>query len=157
MGNPLIVLKSRGQSIWLDSFRQGMLTSREFKSFVDDDGISGARSNSLVFEWVVTGSHAYDKILRPLARGEKTADDIYWILAIRDARQPGDLLRLIYDQTRGEDGFVSLDILPQPVHDTSIMLVEAREIWAEVDREWSKNSAEHQCLWQQGLEFGEEP
>jgi len=26
-----------------------------------------------------------------------------------------------------------------------------------IDPEWSKNSAEHQCLWQQGFEFGEKP
>ena len=133
-GNALVQLKSLGQSIWLDWFRRGMLTSGELKSFMDEDGVSGATSNSSVFERVVTGSHDYDDILRTLAFRGKTADDIYWTLAIGDAQQACDVLRPIYDQTNGKDGFVSLDILPRPVHDTSGILVESREMWAEVDR-----------------------
>ena len=133
-GNPLVELRSLGQSIWLDWLRRGMLTSGELKSFMDEDGVGGATSNSSVFARVVAGSHDYDDILRTLALRGKTAEDIYWILAIRDAQQACDLLRPIYDQTNGKDGLVSLDILPRPVHDTSGILVEAREMWADVDR-----------------------
>jgi transaldolase len=96
-----------------------MLTSGELKSFMDEDGVSGVTSNSLVFERAVTGSHDYDDDLRTLALHGKTAEDIYWILKIHDAQQACDLLRPIYDQTNGKDGLVSLDILPRPVHGRS--------------------------------------
>lgn len=132
--NPLLKLRSLGQSIWLDWFRRGMLTSGELKNILDEDGISGVTLNSLVFERVVAGSHDYDEIPGALALRGKTAEDIYWILAIHDAQQACDLLRPIYDRTNGQDGLVSLDILPRPVHDTSGILVEAREMWADVDR-----------------------
>ena len=130
----MLTLRDLGQSIWLDWLRRGLLTAGELKTFMDEDGVSGATSNSLVFARVVAGSHDYDDILRTLPLRGRTAEDIYWILAIHDAQQACDLLRPIYDRTNGKDGLVSLDIRPRPVHDTSAILVETREMWAEVDR-----------------------
>ena len=45
-----------------------------------------------------------------------------------------DILRIVYDQTNGTDGFVSFELPPEVAHDTEKSISEARRLWKEVDR-----------------------
>ncbi len=55
-------------------------------------------------------------------------------MAIADIRAAADVLRPVYDQLDGADGFVSLEVSPYLAADTEGTIAEAERLWREVDR-----------------------
>jgi transaldolase len=132
--NPLLVLESYGQSIWLDYLRRNSLENGEFKKWIDQDGVSGLTSNPSIFEKAIAGSHDYDQAIRALALKGKRIEEIYQTLTVEDIQRAADLFRPIYDRLDGADGFVSLEVSPKLAHDTAGSITEARLLWAAVKR-----------------------
>jgi len=134
MGNPLLQLKSQGQSVWYDNINRAQLTSGEFKRLLDEDGIVGVTANPTIFEKSISSGHAYDEQLTQLIAEGKNTSEIYEALVIQDIRTVADLLRPIYDRTNGLDGYVSLEVSPELAHNTEGTTNEARRFWKMVDR-----------------------
>jgi transaldolase len=132
--NPLLVLESRGQSIWLDYLRRNSLENGEFKQWIEQDGAGGLTSNPSIFEKAITGSHDYDDAIRTLALEGQGINEIYQTLTLEDIRHAADLFRPTYDRLEGADGFVSLEVSPGLAHDTAGTVAEARQLWAAVNR-----------------------
>ncbi|WP_243371754.1 transaldolase [Geotalea sp. SG265] len=132
--NPLLKLRSLGQSIWLDFIRRSMLTSGELKQLIGDDGLGGVTSNPSIFEKAITESSDYEDAVLALARQGKSAAEAYEELALEDIRTTADLLRTVYDLSGGKDGFVSLEVSPLLAHDSAGTILEARRLWARADR-----------------------
>ena len=132
--NPLKKLATFGQSVWLDFIRRGMLASGEFQRLIDDDGISGVTSNPAIFEKAISGSRDYDRNIRELAAEGKSVEQIYQALTVEDIRSAADLLKTVYERTKGVDGLVSLEVSPHLAHDTQGTIAEARKLWAAVNR-----------------------
>jgi transaldolase len=132
--NPLLVLETFGQSIWVDFIRRGMLTSGELKQLIETDGVSGVTSNPSIFEQAIAKSNDYDASIRALTLEGKTPEEIYQILTVEDIRMVADLLRPTYNRTDGRDGFVSLEVSPGLAYDTDGTLAEARQLWSLVNR-----------------------
>jgi transaldolase/glucose-6-phosphate isomerase len=133
-GNPLLELRTFGQSVWLDFIRRGMLSSGELQRLIEEDGLRGVTSNPPIFEKAIAGSHDYDKSIQTLALEGKGVEEIYQALTVEDVQQAADLFRHIYDEAGGEDGFVSLEVSPHLAHDTEGTLAEARRLWTALDR-----------------------
>ncbi len=132
--NPLLQLQAFGQSIWLDFLRRGMMASGELHQLIEEDGLRGVTANPSIFEKAIAGSHDYDDAVRALARQGKTAHQIYEALAIEDVQRAADLFRPVYDETGGQDGFVSLEVSPHLANDTEGTIAEARRFWARLAR-----------------------
>jgi transaldolase len=132
--NPLLKLQSFGQSIWLDFISRGMLDSGELLQLINEDGVSGVTSNPAIFEKAIAESNDYDDAIRSLAREGKSAAAIYEELVVEDIRRTADLFRPLYDRMEGRDGFVSLEVSPHLARDTAGTILEARHLWARVDR-----------------------
>lgn len=132
--NPLLKLESFGQSVWLDSLSRHAITSGELKRLIDEDGLSGVTSNPSIFEKAIVGSRDYEEDIRALALKNKTVDEIYQALTVRDIQMAADLFRLLYDRLEGKDGFVSLEVSPHLANDTDGTIAEARKLWAAVNR-----------------------
>jgi transaldolase len=132
--NPLLKLRSFGQSIWLDYIRRRMLVSGELGRLIEEDGLAGVTSNPSIFEKAIAESDDYDDAIRSLARAGKNAGEIYEELAVEDIRLTADLLRPLYDRVEGRDGFVSLEVSPRLATDTAGTVLEARHLWARVNR-----------------------
>ncbi len=132
--NPLVALLGYGQSIWLDFIRRGMLVSGELKRFIEEDGLRGVTANPSIFEKAIGGSHDYDEAVRALAGQGKTAGQIYEVIAIEDVQRAADLFRQVFDETRGADGFVSLEVSPRLANDTEGSVAEARRFWTGLAR-----------------------
>lgn len=132
--NPLLKLESFGQSIWLDSLSRHAIVSGELKRLIDEDGLSGVTSNPSIFEKAIVGSRDYEDEIRALALQKKTANEIYQSLTVRDIQMATDLFRPLYDRLDGKDGFVSLEVSPHLANDTNGTVVEARRLWAAVNR-----------------------
>jgi transaldolase/glucose-6-phosphate isomerase len=62
------------------------------------------------------------------------AETIFWQMAIEDIRRACDLFRPFYDQTRGGDGYVSLEVHPGLAHNTEATLTQVKHLWERVNR-----------------------
>ena len=134
MANPLRQIKAQGQSVWYDNIDRSQLVSGQFKRLLDEDGVVGVTANPTIFEKSISAGHAYDEQLNQLIKEGKNTNDIYEAMVIQDIRTVADFLRPIYDQTNGQDGFVSLEVSPDLAHDTQGTISEASRFWHIVDR-----------------------
>ena len=132
--DPLLELKRLGQSIWLDNISRGLLNSGELKRLVEQDGISGVTSNPTIFEKAISHGTDYDGAMRELIRRGASDSDIYAALTVADIQAATDVLRPVFDATRGDDGYVSIEVSPKLAHDTAGTLADARRLHAAVNR-----------------------
>ncbi len=123
-----------GQSIWLDYLRRDLLTG-ELKRLIAEDGLMGMTSNPSIFEKAITGSTDYDAAVKKLRTNkELDAKGLYEHLAVEDIQGAADILKVVYDQSNGRDGYVSLEVSPYLANDTNGTLEEARRLWKWVNR-----------------------
>jgi transaldolase/glucose-6-phosphate isomerase len=113
-----------------------LITSGELKRLIDEDGLGGVTSNPSIFEKALRGSTDYDDFFADSERHQdQDAMAFYEGLAVRDIQQAADVLRPIYEQTHGRDGYVSLEVSPYLAHDTAGTVAEARRLWMRVARD----------------------
>ncbi|HMF51929.1 MAG TPA: bifunctional transaldolase/phosoglucose isomerase, partial [Candidatus Saccharimonadales bacterium] len=134
--NPLKELEEKGQSIWLDFIRRNLLRSGELKRMVEEDGIRGVTSNPTIFEKAMAGSTDYDDELRRILADDPKIDigKLYETLAVEDIQEAADVLRPVFDDTHGDDGYVSLEVSPHLAHDTEKTISEAKRLRGLVNR-----------------------
>jgi transaldolase len=126
-------LAQLGQAIWLDDLRRSYLTSGELAHLVEM-GLRGLTSNPTILDKAIEGGSDYDQEIRDLARAGKSAKSIREALAISDIRGAADILRPVYDQSQGTDGYVSLEVGPELAHDTAGTISEASRLFTIVER-----------------------
>src|SRR6476659_2157324 len=112
-------LAKRGQSIWIDYLSRDMVHGGELARMMREDAVTGVTSNPTIFQKAISQGTAYDDQLRQvLAAGETDATEIFLQLAVQDVRDACDLLRLVWDEGKGADGYVSLEVDPTFANDT---------------------------------------
>lgn len=127
-------LHQLGQSIWLDYIERKMVQSGELQQLVDE-GLRGVTSNPTIFEKAISNSEAYhDDLQRLSKKKELDTKGIFEELAIVDIQGAADILRSVYDESNGQDGFVSIEVAPDLAYDTNATVEEARRLHKAVDR-----------------------
>ncbi len=134
MNNPLLQLKTFGQSVWYDNIDRTQLISGQFKRLLDEEGVVGVTANPTIFQKSISSGDAYDEQMTQLIKEGKNTNEIYEALVMKDICTVADLLRPIYDRTNRQDGFVSLEVSPELAHDTGRTIAEVRRFWKTVDR-----------------------
>jgi transaldolase len=132
--NPLLVLKSLGQSIWLDYIERGMLVNGELNHLIKRDGLAGITSNPSIFEKAISGHQDYEADIVALGRRARNATEIYEAIVLADIGHAADLFLPVYEQTRGRDGFVSIEVSPHLAYDTDKTVKEAIRLWEQLHR-----------------------
>jgi transaldolase len=134
--NPLKQLLQQGQSIWLDSISRDLIKSGELQRLVTEDGLRGLTSNPTIFEQAIGHGSEYDDALRQLLRANEKQPEkaLFEALAVEDIRMAADVLRPVYDETAGGDGYASLEVSPHLARDTQGSIAEARRLWRAVQR-----------------------
>lgn len=134
--NPLLELKKQGQAVWLDYIRRNLLTGGELRRLVDKDGLTGVTSNPTIFDKAIAGSSDYDEQIRDLMAGDihLKPKELFEKLAFKDIQMAADILRPVYEETKGADGFVSLELSPDLAYDTERSIAEAHRYWKELAR-----------------------
>ncbi|MFB0565073.1 MAG: bifunctional transaldolase/phosoglucose isomerase [Candidatus Aminicenantaceae bacterium] len=134
--NPLNVLQLHGQSVWLDYIRRSLITGGELERLVEEDGLRGVTSNPTIFQKAIAGSSDYDDTLRNLIDRNPHMEvrALYERLAVEDIQLAADILRKVYEETDGADGFVSMELSPNLAYDSQGSVEEARRLWNEVNR-----------------------
>lgn len=82
MTNPLVQIKTQGQSVWYDNIDRAQLVSGEFKRLLDEDGVVGVTANPTIFEKSISSGHAHDEQLTQLINEGKSTNEIYEALVI---------------------------------------------------------------------------
>jgi transaldolase/transaldolase/glucose-6-phosphate isomerase len=127
-------IHEHGQSIWLDFFDRELMNSGLLQKLIDEDGLSGITSNPSIFEKAVSGNSDYDKDIKKLSDQNKSNEEIFFGFATNDIRRATDILKPVFDEEKGTDGFVSLEVSPHLANDTEGTIKQARELWKSVDR-----------------------
>jgi transaldolase len=133
--NPLLTIEHEyGQSIWMDNLSRDILTSGELAELIKTRGVLGITSNPAIFEKAIVGNAIYDAEIVAGIKAGKSLNDIYESLIFTDIRHACDILRPVYDQTKGIDGYVSVEVPPTIATDTVSTITEARRYHGTIDR-----------------------
>ena len=133
--NPrLSALAVMGTSPWLDQIRRTLTQGGELRRMVEEDSLRGVTSNPAIFEKAILGSPDYDEQIEELARNGALARAIYQDIAIQDVQEAADVLRSVFDDLDGEDGYVSLEVDSDLAFDSDRTIAQAREYWGRVNR-----------------------
>jgi transaldolase/glucose-6-phosphate isomerase len=133
-GNPLQGLLAYGQSPWLDFIRRNILLNGDLKKMIANDGLRGMTSNPAIFEKAITAGDDYNDIIKAPDAQSSTAMALYEKIAIRDVQDAADIFKSVYSETKGRDGYVSLEVSPNLAFDTQATIDEARRLWKAVNR-----------------------
>lgn len=134
--NPLEALNHCGQFVWLDHLSRRLITSGELQRLIDRDGLGGVTSNPTIFNAAIGGSGDYDTSLHRALAANPHLDNapLAEALIVEDIQLAADVLRRVYEDSGGANGFVSLEVWPQFAHDTKATVAEARRFWHLVGR-----------------------
>ena len=127
-------IKSYGQSIWLDNLSRTLIQDGELARLIKEDGISGITSNPSIFQKALTDSPYYQTDMANLKTTVSDAEARYEALVIPDIQAACDILLPTFNQTQGNDGYVSLEVSPALAHDTDATIAAARRLHARVNR-----------------------
>jgi transaldolase len=133
-GNPLKGLLAYGQSPWLDFIRRNILLNGDLKKMIANDGLRGMTSNPAIFEKAIAAGDDYNDIIHAQDAKSSSAMALYEKIAIRDVQDAADIFRGIHTETKGRDGYVSLEVSPNLAFDTQATIEEARRLWKTVSR-----------------------
>ena len=126
-------LADLGQSIWLDNISRSMFTEGKLKSLIDQ-GLRGQTSNPTIFKQAIASSSDYDRKIQQLAQKGKSTFEIYDDLTIQDVQDACDLFKETFEQTKGLDGYVSLEINPLLANQNEEQREEGLRLWKKVNR-----------------------
>ncbi|HWW53243.1 MAG TPA: transaldolase family protein, partial [Acidimicrobiales bacterium] len=128
----LDLFAQQGQSPWLDNLKRSYLEDGTLVHKMAD-GIRGVTSNPTILAKAIEGENTYDlEFGRFITQGSVV--EAYWHLAMDDVRGALHVLRPVFDQSGGRDGFVSLEVAPDLAHDTNATVEAARWLHQQVDR-----------------------
>ncbi|MBN8579532.1 MAG: bifunctional transaldolase/phosoglucose isomerase [Anaerolineae bacterium] len=134
MSESIKKLTALGQSLWYDNIQRKLLVNGELKAMIGRGDIRGVTSNPTIFQNAIAKTNDYDAALTPLAWAGWDAEKIFWQLAVEDIQEACDLFRPLYEQSKGGDGYVSLEVSPYLARDTEATAKQAQELWNRVNR-----------------------
>jgi transaldolase len=123
-----------GQSVWYDNIGRSFIMSGGLAEMINNIGLKGVTSNPSIFEKSISGGVEYDEDIRTLIDAGRTTSEIYEKLTTDDVRLAADTLYDVYVATRGEDGYVSIEVDPTLAHNTEETITQAQHLWDVVDR-----------------------
>jgi transaldolase len=132
--NTIKELLNEGQSVWLDDISRGIIKSGELKRRAKEIGIRGVTSNPTIFEKAISSGTDYDDAIAELIGNGLSAAQIFEAVEVEDIRNACDVLRSIYDQSAGTDGFVSIEVSPGAARDAAATREEVQRLWNAVNR-----------------------
>jgi transaldolase len=120
------------QSPWIDFIDRQLIDSGKLAERVAM-GIRGLTSNPTIFGKAVASGQYDDLIRREIAAGHN-AREIFEEIEIADCGDAADVLRLVYEEADGADGFVSIEVEPDLAENSDATLERARHLWGRLAR-----------------------
>ncbi len=126
-------LSELGQSVWIDYLSRDMLRSGELARLHEEDAVVGVTSNPTIFQKALSAGDVYDEQLREELEEERDPKELFLRLAVRDVQDACGVLRPVWDEGSGRDGYVSLEVDPTLAYDTEATIAEAARLHELVD------------------------
>ena len=123
----------QGQSPWLDDLHREWLTGGHLHHRLDQ-GVRGVTSNPTILAKAIEATDVYDDQLSSLIDEGRSIDEAYWEMVVKDIEDALEILRPVYDESAGADGFVSLEVAPSLARDTDGSVAAARSLHRRIDR-----------------------
>jgi len=127
-------LSKLGQSVWIDYLSRRLLRGGGLAELIRDHAVVGVTSNPTIFQKAISEGDAYDEQLREVLAEEDDAKEIFLRLAVKDVQDACDLLRPVWDERGGKDGYVSIEVDPNLAYDTDATIAEAQRLHELVER-----------------------
>jgi transaldolase len=128
-------LSEQGVSVWIDYLSRDLLHSGELARMMREDAVVGVTSNPTIFQKAISSGNAYDEQIREiLAEGETDPKEIFIRLACRDVGEACDLLRPVWDEGKGKDGYVSIEVDPTLAYEREETYDQAKYFHGLIDR-----------------------
>jgi transaldolase len=127
-------LSELGQSVWIDFLSRNLLKEGELARMMREDAVVGVTSNPTIFQKAISAGDAYDEQLREVLKNERDPKEVFIELATRDVGDALDLLRSVWDEGGGKDGYVSIEVDPNLAYDTQATIAEAARLHDVIDR-----------------------
>jgi transaldolase len=128
-------LSALGQSVWLDYLSREILQTGELETKMREDAVVGVTSNPTIFQKAIADGNRYDDQLREiLDAGEDDPKEIFLRLSSHDIADACDLLRKVWDEGKGLDGYVSWEVDPTLAYDRDATIAEAKRLHEWIDR-----------------------
>jgi transaldolase len=121
-------LHDLGQSIWLDNITRDLLDSGLLARYINEYSVTGLTSNPTIFDHAIKSSAAYDTAIREKIGKGKSAEALFFELALEDLTRAAALFGRVHEQTAGVDGWVSLEVSPLLAYDTASTLAAAKDL-----------------------------
>src|ERR1700692_4277774 len=121
-------LHDLGQSLWLDNITRDLLDSGTLKHYLEELSVTGLTSNPTIFDHAIKNSSAYDAAVREKLSNTRSAEALFFELALEDIARAAALFRPVHDRTAGVDGWVSLEVSPLLAYDTAPTLAAAQDL-----------------------------
>ncbi len=126
------LFSEQGQSPWLDNLRRGWITSGELEDWVAA-GVRGLTSNPSIFTNAILGSEDYDAEFSDAIGGGMGVEAAYWKLVSSDIRAALEILRPVYHESNGVDGYVSVEVDPKLARDSTRTTQAARRLHEQMN------------------------
>jgi transaldolase len=127
-------LSERGQSVWIDSISREWLQNGFLEKLMREDAVVGVTSNPTIFQKALAGGSWYDEQLRQVLAEEEDPKEIFYRLAVKDIQDACDVLRRVWDEGSGKDGYVSMEVDPTLAYDRDGTIEEAVRLNEWIDR-----------------------
>src|SRR5438094_1135849 len=100
-----------------------------------DDAVVGITSNPTIFQKAISQGNRYDAQLKEiLEAGETDPKEIFLQLSSHDIADACDLLRKVWDESGGQDGYVSWEVDPALAYDRDGTVAEAKRLHEWIER-----------------------
>ncbi|MFF2140025.1 transaldolase [Streptomyces sp. NPDC058193] len=128
-------LSERGVSLYLDDISRSRLDSGDLQRLIERRHVVGVTTNPSIFKKALEDGEGYDNTIGELTRAGFSTTDALRLLTCMDVRDAADLLEPIHAETKGHDGWVSLEVNPFYAHDTEATVAEASLLHWTVGRQ----------------------
>ena len=133
--NAIKQIAELGQSLWLDNLSRSLIQQGTLAKLIHDDGVSGLTSNPSIFHNAISTGTDYAEDLARLKQAKPDAERRYEALVIPDIQAACDLMRPVFERTKGGDGYVSLEVAPRWAYDADGTVAEGQRLAAAVARD----------------------
>jgi transaldolase len=127
-------LSALGQSVWIDYLSRDLLQTGELERMMRDAAVVGVTSNPTIFQKAISQGSRYDDQLRACLDQLDDDKEIYLHLTRDDISDACDLLRRVWDEGRGKDGYVSWEVDPTLAYDRSATYEEAQRLHGLIEK-----------------------
>jgi transaldolase len=128
-------LSALGQSVWLDFLSRELLQTGKLERMMREDAVVGVTSNPTIFQKALAEGDRYDDLLKEVvAAGETDPKEIFLQLSSHDVDEACDLMRKVWNEGEGLDGYVSWEVDPTLAYDREGTVAEAKRLHDWIDK-----------------------